>query len=52
MLAVYTTFAAQAAKIAQRAHRGGLTLRQTALASGCLIAEQFDDRVRPEHMAG
>lgn len=39
-------------KIAKRAPRGGLTLRQTALASGCLTAERFDDRVRPERMVG
>jgi fumarate hydratase class II len=52
LLAVYTAFAVQAAKIAKRIHRGGLTLRQAALASGYLTAEQFDDWVRPGRMMG
>ena len=39
-----------AAKIAQRAHREGTTLRQAALASGEVDAEQYDRWVRPELM--
>ena len=42
----------KAAEIAKKAHREGLTLRQAALASGYLTAEQFDDWVRPERMVG
>ena len=42
----------KAAEIAQQAHREGLTLRQAALASGNVSAEQFDDWVRPERMVG
>ncbi|MGA9289196.1 MAG: class II fumarate hydratase, partial [Anaerobacillus sp.] len=39
-----------AAKIAKKAHEDGTTLRETALESGLLTAEQFDDIVRPEDM--
>ncbi len=39
-----------AAKIAKKAHENGTTLRESALESGLLTAEQFDDIVRPEDM--
>lgn len=42
----------RAAKIAARAHREGLTLREAALASGDLSGEQFDLWVRPDAMLG
>ena len=42
----------KAAEIAQTAHRKGLSLRQAAIASGHLTAEQFDAWVRPEEMTG
>jgi len=42
----------KAAEIAQRAHREGLTLREAALASGYVSAEEFDAWVRPEAMTG
>jgi fumarate hydratase, class II len=42
----------KAAKIAKRAHRSGSTLREAALASGWLTAEQFDAWVVPEQMVG
>ena len=42
----------RAAKIAMRAHREGLTLREAALAEGALSAEEFDALVRPETMTG
>lgn len=42
----------KAAEIAQAAHRRGLTLREAAIASGHLTAEQFDAWVRPEEMLG
>ncbi len=40
----------QAAAIAKHAYEHGLSLRDAALASGLLSAEQFDDWVRPEQM--
>ena len=40
----------RAAEIAKKAHAGGLTLRDAALASGYLSAEQYDRWVRPEDM--
>jgi len=40
----------QAAAIAKQAHGQGLSLREAALASGLLTAEQFDAWVRPERM--
>ena len=40
----------KAAQIAKRAHQDGLTLREAALASGFLSAEQFDAWVRPQDM--
>ncbi|MFK7692114.1 class II fumarate hydratase [Paenibacillus sp. HJGM_3] len=39
-----------AAKIAKKAHREQLTLREAAVQSGLLTAEQFDAVVRPEEM--
>jgi fumarate hydratase class II len=42
----------KAAKIAKEAHRSGSTLREAAIASGWLTAEQFDDWVVPERMVG
>ena len=42
----------RAAEIAKTAHRDGLSLRQAALASGHVSAEQFDAWVRPETMVG
>ena len=41
-----------AARIAQRAHRDGLSLREAAVASGEVEAAQFDAWVRPERMLG
>jgi fumarate hydratase class II len=40
----------KAAAIAKHAHHEGLTLREAALASGHVTAEQFDAWVRPEQM--
>ena len=42
----------KAAQIAKAAHRSGCTLREAAVASGHVTAEQFDDWVRPEDMVG
>jgi fumarate hydratase class II len=42
----------KAAKIAKAAHQQGSTLREAALASGFVTAEQFDAWVRPEAMVG
>ena len=42
----------RAAAIAKRAHREGTTLREAAIASGWVSAEQFDQWVRPEAMVG
>lgn len=39
-----------AAKIAKAAHVNGTSLREEALASGLVSAEEFDDLVRPEAM--
>jgi len=41
-----------AAKIAKTAHKQGTTLKESAVASGLLTAEQFDQYVRPENMIG
>lgn len=41
-----------AAKIAKTAHKQGTTLKESAVASGLLTAEQFDEYVRPENMIG
>ncbi len=40
----------RAAKIAQKAHREGKTLKAAALELGWVTAEQFDEWVRPEQM--
>ncbi|MGE0875029.1 MAG: class II fumarate hydratase [Burkholderiales bacterium] len=40
----------KAAAIAKQAHREGSTLREAAIASGYVTAQQFDDWVRPEAM--
>ena len=40
----------RAAEIAKRAHRAGLSLREAAVASGHVSAEDFDAWVRPERM--
>ncbi|MEO8311262.1 MAG: class II fumarate hydratase [Caldimonas sp.] len=42
----------KAAKIAKAAHQGGTTLREAALASGWVSAEQFDAWIVPEQMVG
>jgi fumarate hydratase class II len=42
----------KAAKIAKEAHRSGSTLREAAVASGWLTAEQFDAWVVPVQMVG
>jgi fumarate hydratase class II len=42
----------KAAAIAKRAHQQGSSLREAALASGYVTAEQFDAWVRPENMVG
>jgi fumarate hydratase class II len=42
----------KAAEIAKRAHKEGMSLREAALASGTVTAEQFDRWVRPEQMIG
>ena len=41
-----------AAKIAKNAHAKGITLRESALESGLVTADQFDAWVRPEDMVG
>ncbi|MBW8752644.1 MAG: class II fumarate hydratase, partial [Sphingomonadales bacterium] len=42
----------KAAAIAKAAHAKGLTLREAALASGHVTAEEYDAAVRPEKMLG
>jgi fumarate hydratase class II len=42
----------KAAAIAKTAHAGGLTLREAAVASGFVTAEEYDAAVRPEQMVG
>jgi fumarate hydratase class II len=42
----------KAATIAKAAHAQGLSLKEAALASGYVTAEQFDAWVRPEAMVG
>ena len=39
-----------AAKIAKTAHKNGTTLREEALATGLVTAEEYDRIVRPEEM--
>jgi len=41
-----------AAKIAKKAHKENLTLREAAMALGILTGEKFDEVVRPEKMIG
>ena len=41
-----------AAKIAKTAHKNGTTLKEEALASGLVTAEEYDAIVRPETMIG
>ncbi len=41
-----------AAKIAKKAHKGNLTLREAAIALGILTGEKFDEVVKPERMIG
>ncbi len=42
----------RAAKIAQKAHKEGLSLKEAALALGYVTEEQYDAWVRPEKMVG
>jgi fumarate hydratase class II len=42
----------KSAEIAQKAHREGLTLKESALQLGYLTSEEFDAWVRPEDMVG
>jgi fumarate hydratase class II len=42
----------RAAHIAKKAHHEGTTLREAAVASGHVSAEDFDRWVRPEAMVG
>jgi fumarate hydratase, class II len=42
----------KAAQIAKKAHREGTSLREAAIATGFVTAEQFDAWVRPENMVG
>jgi fumarate hydratase, class II len=42
----------KAAQIAKKAHREGTSLRDAAIATGFVTAEQFDAWVRPENMVG
>jgi fumarate hydratase class II len=42
----------KAAFIAKKAHKEGTTLKEAAVASGYLTAEQFDAWVKPEAMVG
>ncbi len=41
-----------AAKIAKSAHKNGTTLKEAAVSSGLLTAEQYDKWIRPEDMIG
>jgi fumarate hydratase class II len=38
------------AKIAKNAHKKGVSLRESAIESGLLTGEQFDEWVKPEEM--
>jgi fumarate hydratase, class II len=40
------------AKIAKKAHKEGLTLKQSALELGLLTSEQFDEWIKPDKMVG
>ena len=39
-----------AAAIAKNAHKNGLTLKESAIQSGLLTEEQFDEWIKPEDM--
>ena len=39
-----------AASIAKNAHKNGLTLKESAVQSGLLTEEQFDEWIKPEDM--
>ncbi|MDR1190391.1 MAG: class II fumarate hydratase [Verrucomicrobiales bacterium] len=41
-----------AAEIAQKAHQGGVTLKEMAVQLGYVTPEQFDEWVKPEQMVG
>ncbi len=41
-----------AARVAKKAHKEGLTLKEAAIELGLLTAERFDELVRPEEMTG
>ena len=42
----------KAASIAKNAHKKGITLKQSALESGYVTEQQFNEWVRPENMLG
>ena len=42
----------KASEIAKKAHKNGSTLKESAVASGYLTAEQFDSWIVPEDMIG
>jgi fumarate hydratase class II len=42
----------QAATLAKKAHKNGTTLREEAILSGVISAEQYDQWVNPERMLG
>jgi fumarate hydratase class II len=42
----------QAATLAKKAHKNGTTLREEAILSGVISAEQYDQWVNPELMLG
>ena len=42
----------KASTIAKTAHKTGTTLKEAAIASGHLTAEQFDEWIKPEQMTG
>lgn len=42
----------KATKIAKKAHKEGTTLKEAAVATGFLTAEQFDQWIKPEEMIG
>ena len=41
-----------AAKVAKKAYRENMTLKESAISLGLLTAEEFDENVRPEKMTG
>jgi len=42
----------KATKIAKKAHKEGTTLKEAAVATGFLTADQFDEWIKPEEMIG